>query len=151
MKAPIEDALNVVKALSILASLALALLVWNEALIKWIIHKRQNKLIPALIAVESGGDDNAFNPVTGAAGPLQITTPYLADIHRRDGRAVWGSVYDRYFAIKMFRAYMEIYATPERLGRVPTMEDMARIHHGGPDGWKRDSTKAYWKKVAARL
>lgn len=30
-------------------------------------------------------------------------------------------------------------------------EAMARIHNGGPDGWKKESTKEYWEKVKSRL
>ena len=37
-------------------------------------------------------------------------------------------------------SYMGRYATPERLGRQPTDEDIARIHNGGPNGYRLDST-----------
>lgn len=30
-------------------------------------------------------------------------------------------------------------------------EAMARIHNGGPDGWKKESTKPYWIKVKAYM
>ena len=32
---------------------------------------------------------------------------------------------------------MQKYATKARLGHEPTVEDVARIHNGGPDGWKK--------------
>jgi hypothetical protein len=44
-------------------------------------------------------------------------------------------------------AYMDRYATAERLGHEPTIEDIARIHNGGPDGYKKSSTDKYWEKV----
>ena len=46
---------------------------------------------------------------------------------------------------------MDRYATVERLGRKPTLEDIARIHNGGPNGWKKKSTDAYWAKVKKEL
>ena len=32
---------------------------------------------------------------------------------------------------------MKRYATKAQLGHEPTAEDVARIHNGGPDGWKK--------------
>ena len=46
---------------------------------------------------------------------------------------------------------MHRYATVERLGREPTLEDIARIHNGGPNGFKKSSTDAYWAKVKKQL
>ena len=31
------------------------------------------------------------------------------------------------------------------------LEFMARIHNGGPEGYRKESTKAYWAKVKARM
>ena len=31
------------------------------------------------------------------------------------------------------------------------LEYNARIHNGGPNGWKKESTKPYWEKVKARM
>lgn len=59
--------------------------------------------------------------------------------------------FDHLTAIEMFKAYMGRYATPERLGRDVTAEDIARIHNGGLYGYKRSSTDAYWAKVKAKL
>lgn len=53
---------------------------------------------------------------------------------------------------------MQRYATVKRLGRVPTVEDIARIHNGGPNGYKKTATTPaqklklknldkYWAKV----
>ena len=41
------------------------------------------------------------------------------------------------------------YATKERLGHDATNEDIARIHNGGPNGWRSSSTEGYWRKVSA--
>ena len=46
---------------------------------------------------------------------------------------------------------MSCYATKDRLGHDLCDEDMARIHNGGPDGWKNPATAAYWEKVKKNL
>ena len=46
---------------------------------------------------------------------------------------------------------MSRYATTARLGHVPTDEDLARIHNGGPNGFKNPATVAYWEKVKKYL
>ena len=48
---------------------------------------------------------------------------------------------------RVVRCYMKRYATPRRLGREATMQDIARIHNGGPNGYKKQATLKYWKKV----
>lgn len=45
-----------------------------------------------------------------------------------------------------FEKYTSHYATRERLGRLPSDEDRARIWNGGPNGWKKPSTTAYWRE-----
>ncbi len=45
------------------------------------------------------------------------------------------------------QAYMRRYATVARLGHAPTDEDIARIHNGGPNGYKKRKTMAYWNRV----
>ena len=42
---------------------------------------------------------------------------------------------------------MDRYATERRLGHPATDEDIARIHNGGPNGYKHDSTLGYWEEV----
>ena len=49
------------------------------------------------------------------------------------------------------QAYMKRYATEARLGHAPTDEDMARIHNGGPNGYKNAATLDYWRKVQQHL
>ena len=36
-------------------------------------------------------------------------------------------------------------------GKLPDYEVLARIHNGGPDGWRKKSTLGYWRKVRAEL
>ena len=46
---------------------------------------------------------------------------------------------------------MKRYANDDRLGRYATAEDIARIHNGGPNGYKKDATDSYWNKVKSKL
>lgn len=39
------------------------------------------------------------------------------------------------------------YQYVKKTGNQITYEVLARIHNGGPDGWKKESTKIYWHKV----
>lgn len=77
---------------------------------------------------------------------------YVQDAAKHAGKDwVHEDARQRKLAVDIFMAYMDKYATVERLGREPTMEDIARIHNGGPNGYKKESTKAYWLKVKAVL
>ena len=54
--------------------------------------------------------------------------------------------YDPVYAENVVVEYMKRYATKRRLG-VVTPEKVARIHNGGPNGWKISATDKYWAKV----
>lgn len=114
------------------------------------------ELVDALIQVESGGDDSAVgdkNLQDKAYGCLQIRQPCVDDVNR-----AYGTNYraedccnDRVLSIKIYELYIRLYATKTRLGREPTDEDRARIWNGGPNGWKKSSTKKYWIKVKKKI
>ena len=70
------------------------------------------------------------------------------DLKLSDG---YESCYDKQYSEKVVLAYWNRYATLKRLGRVPTDEDRARIHNGGPNGYKRNSSLPHWNKVKAIL
>ena len=110
---------------------------------------------------EAIGDQHLVNK---AYGLYQIRKPYLDDVNRIAGvdliNTMWGkdsltledmkdeakarwatSVYlkhygDRYASITGMPANNEVYA---------------RIHNGGPNGWKKASTNAYFNKIIAIL
>lgn len=115
-----------------------------------------NKLIQALISVESKGDDFAIGDrhlKNKAYGCLQIRKPYVDDVNR-----VFGTKYiaqeclgNRALSISLLKRYMTIYATAKRLGRAVTAQDIARIHNGGPNGWRRAATLVYWNRVRRLL
>ena len=43
------------------------------------------------------------------------------------------------------------YATSQELNRQTTYEDIARIHNGGPNGYRNSTTLSYWEKVKTEL
>lgn len=95
----------------------------------------------ALALVESGGNPVAFNQAEQAVGIYQIRADYAVDAGFPH-EAAWSET----TSMQIVASYMHLYATPKRLGRDPTIEDWARIHNGGPEGWRRDSTLSYWQK-----
>lgn len=120
------------------------------------LNGSKTTLLEALIQVESQGNDNAvgdLNLTHKAYGCLQIRQPYVDDVNRKLGTNYRAQqcLGNRELSIFLFDAYMEIYATRLAMGREPTNEDKARIHNGGPAGWKRSVTIPYWEKVKKLL
>jgi soluble lytic murein transglycosylase-like protein len=109
-------------------------------------------LIFALIAVESNGNDRAIGDNGLAYGCLQLHAAYVKDAAEY-AKKDWThqDAFDRETSIDIVLAYMSRYATEARLGRPVTAEDIARIHNGGPNGYKKEATVKYWKKVEAQL
>jgi hypothetical protein len=111
-----------------------------------------DKLIEALIKVESNGDDNARGDLHlkhKAYGCLQIREPVCIDVNRRYGtnHHAEDCLGNRELSIKICKLYIDMYARDSRLGHAPTDEDRARIWNGGPNGWRYASTQGYWKQV----
>ena len=114
---------------------------------------QQQELVDAIIMVESNGNDEAVGDNGNAIGCLQIWKIYHTDAIERSG--IGGSYkdcYNREYAIKVFDAYMRRYAReawtdPKQFDA----EKVARIHNGGPRGYKKKATLKYWRKVLARL
>ena len=108
------------------------------------------KLIMALIAVESGGDDNAIGDGGKALGCLQIHAIYVRDVNRIAGTEYTHTdAFDRVKSITMTGIYLAHYGKryTRITGKPVTYEVLARIHNGGPDGWKKPATLKSWKKV----
>ncbi len=84
-----------------------------------------------------------------ALGPYQIWYEYWKDATDFD-KSIGGKYEDvenLQYARKVFNAYMRRYATERRIGRPVTWEDIARIHNGGPNGYKKAATLKYWDNV----
>lgn len=114
------------------------------------------ELLPALIQVESTGNDWAFGDrqkKEKAYGPLQVRQPCVDDVNQHYGTHIQAKelLGDRAKSEWVCQKYIELYATQKRLGKQPSLEDMARIWNGGPNGWKVSSTRTYWAKVNRQL
>lgn len=106
-------------------------------------------LLDAMCEVESGCDPDVIGDNGNAIGPYQIWEVYWTDAIEHDS-SIGGQYSDcmnKEYAEKVIFTYWDRYATEERLEHIPTDEDRARIHNGGPNGHKKESTVKYWKKV----
>jgi hypothetical protein len=111
-----------------------------------------DRLIPALVKVESNGNPRAVGDKGKALGALQVWEVVVIDVNRAHGtRYTHKDAFDPAKARDICRRYLAIYCTPKRLGRAPTMEDAARIWNGGPNGHRKSQTEKYWQKVARVL
>lgn len=110
-------------------------------------------LLDAIRMVESSDGKNLIGDRGKAIGPYQIHKCYWEDAVEFDP-SIGGSYKDcmnRAYAERVVVAYLNRYATARRIGSTPTYEDMARIHNGGPNGFKSDKTEGYWDKVEKHI
>lgn len=90
-----------------------------------------------------------MNPPDGdggnAIGPYQIWRAYWTDAIEFDPSigGTYNDCRDKEYAEQIVAAYMMRYANERRIGREVTVEDMARVHNGGPNGYKKTATDAY--------
>lgn len=104
------------------------------------------ELLAALIAVESGGNDQARGR-HGELGALQVRRCVVTDVNRVVGAHYrWSEMTNRVVAAKVADAYLTHWGG--KIGRTPTDRDLALIWHHGPNGWKR-SGGVYWRRVSA--
>ena len=110
-------------------------------------------LLDAICVVESNCDPNAVGDGGDSIGAYQIQYNYWLDATEFDPSigGVYKDVLDNRYARRVIRAYWRRYANDRRLGRSPTFEDMARVHNGGPNGYKKEATVPYWEKVSKVL
>jgi|TARA_R100000482_G_C5113545_1_gene141814 hypothetical protein len=107
-------------------------------------------LLAALIAVESGGDPNAIGDDGEAVGVLQMHRGVIDDVNRIFGTDF---IYDDRYEEQMSRTIAILYLSywggrfEDNTGMKVTAETYARIWNGGPNGWNKKSTDAYWQKV----
>lgn len=112
---------------------------------------RGNTLVDAVMYVESRNNPNAWNKREDACGVLQIRPIMINDVNRILSKKNTPKVYtlnDRWNktkSIEIFYIIQEYYSpngTPERI---------ARVWNGGPNGYKKPQTLAYWHKVKKQL
>ena len=112
-------------------------------------------LLDAIQQVESGGNGCRIGDHGRSFGAYQIMRGYYNDAvefnpRLRDGGRTFDDVVGRggiAYSEQVIMSYMGRYATRQRLGHDPTYEDIARIHNGGPNGFKKAATDRYWEKV----
>jgi len=118
-----------------------------------------SQLLDAIMEQETGGEDDPSNAVGDngdSLGPFQIQEAYWNDAVEQDpslaaNGQTYDSVRDESYARAVVAAYMTRYATESRIGRTPSVEDVARIHNGGPNGYSSDNTDGYWNDICDRL
>jgi len=111
-------------------------------------------LLDAIEWVESKGKADAVGK-DGELGSFQIKKIYVDDVNR-----IMDATRQQYNRTNRWQFCYEDRKN-KHLGRVMTgiylkhyggtFEKMARKHNGGPAGHKKESTKAYWQKVKARM
>jgi len=111
-------------------------------------------LLPAIIQVESRGDDAAVGDNGNAIGAYQIWKPYWQDgceYIKKD--YPYSNAYNRRIATEVVRGYLTRYGKhyERKTGKKATLEVLARIHNGGPNGWKKQATVKYWRKIQQAL
>ena len=101
----------------------------------------------ALNQVETGG---RAGPIVGdngkALGPLQIHKSYWQD---SGVRGSYNQCADYNYACEVVRCYLWKYCRRDLV--TGNWENCARIHNGGPHGYKKQSTKNYWLRVKKHL
>ena len=85
----------------------------------------------------------------------QIRNIYVDDVNRfsTDIHFNHADVYDKTKSEQMMRRYWLWYGKLFKVntGLDPTYETLARIHNGGPYGWRKKSTLRYWMRVKKEL
>jgi hypothetical protein len=120
------------------------------------------ELLPALIQVESSGDDGAVGDNGEAVGCLQIHQIYVDDCNRILQMGGWTlerslikekDRRDRWWSGRMTTIYLTHYGRMERVSPTSKRDwliKLAKIHHGGPNGYKNDDFN-YVAKVETEL
>ena len=105
-----------------------------------------------MIIAESGANPKAIG-AKGEVGCLQIRQGVLDDVNRFQDKIHFTreDCFDRSRSIAICRAYLAHYCTRESIGHEPTLENMAQVWNGGPSGWKKPETLAFWEKVEREL
>ena len=107
-------------------------------------------LINALVQVESNGDTKAVGDKGNARGVLQLWAIYIEDVNR-----IYKTNYthDDAWHYNNSCEITELYLThygkhyEKMTGKKATRKVLARIHNGGPSGYKKKATLEYWDKV----
>jgi len=113
-----------------------------------------DKFLDALALTEHDGKGPAPAGDGGKSiGPYQIGLDYWKDAisYSPSIGGTYQDCLDKDYARLIVKAYMGMWASKQDLGREPTYRDFARIHNGGPKGYKKGGGyKATSKKGIAK-
>ena len=106
----------------------------------------QDRLIEAIIHVESRGDSMAYNAGEDAVGVLQIRPIMMREVNRllKENKYTLDDRWSKSKSIEMFNVIKQHTTNP-------TNEILARNWNGGWNGYKKKSTLKYWQKVKTQL
>jgi len=116
-----------------------------------------DRLINAIIYVESRGNDSAIGDRGKAVGCLQIHPICVREVNRilrKNDIPLVYTLEDRYSrakSIEMFNIIAEQYECCEYTTFIEYAEIVARRWNGGPRGHKKRATIKYWEKVYKQL
>lgn len=105
-----------------------------------------DRLLDAIAKVESRHNPSAIGDGGRACGVYQIHRSYWAD-----GTKLLGVNWDYELAADPAKAREVVRTYLLHYGRRCNLLEMARIHNGGPNGHKRQSTLDYARKIARIL
>ena len=108
---------------------------------------RTEKLIQAMIQVESRDNDSAFCARENAAGCLQIRPIMVKEVNRilkRTGSNAMYTLADRWSRKKSLEMF---YVWRNYHHKTSSAEKTARNWNGGPNGYRIAATQHYWNKV----
>jgi hypothetical protein len=107
-------------------------------------------LYEAIAYVESRGIDCAVGDNGKALGRYQLHKIYVDDVNRiAKTNYTYNDRLDTKKSLSMVKIYLNYYGKryTKITGKPATDEIKARIHNGGPDGFRKLSTIKYWNKV----
>jgi hypothetical protein len=120
----------------------------RENPVKTIDFHTVDQLLDAMYTVESNRGLILVGDGGKAIGPYQIWKAYWQDAVEFD-KSIGGEYQDcmkKAYAEKIVRAYWKRYAP-----KSATLEQLARIHNGGPRGHLNPNTIKYWNKIKKEL
>ena len=113
-----------------------------------------DKLLDAICDIESHGNSQAVGDSGKAVGVYQIHKIYVDDVNSfSKTQYTYEDRKDKTKSRAMVKAYLEHYGKvyEKKTGETANNEVLARIHNGGPNGYKKDATKKYWNKIEKEL
>ena len=116
-------------------------------------------LFAAIAQVESEGGRTSRDVYQISPAYLKDVNRIIAEKYKVDGMTVHpayfypNEVESRSASELMMKVYWEYYGYMYFMEtrNLPTAEVLARIHNGGPNGWKNPATLKYWNKVKAAM